>query len=99
MAYLQTQVEIDLAREVWDVMDACNLSGALRFWVDKVAPVVNEVCKSGTDERNRHPFHIMLTDKVAQLCCGVGVNGAAPMDAYWMVRKAIEAQGDGDAVR
>jgi hypothetical protein len=91
MAYLQTQAEIDLAREVWDVMDACNLSGVLRFWADKVNPVVNEVCKSGTDERNRHPFHVMMADKVAQLCCGVGVNGSAPTDAYWAVHKVLDA--------
>jgi len=93
MAYLETQGERDLAREVWDVMDACNLSGVLRFWANKVNPIVNEACKSGTDERNRHPFHMMLADKVAELCCGVGINGSAPSDAYWAVHKLLDAQG------
>ncbi len=92
--YLTTQAEKDLCREVYDVMDASNLSGVLHFWAERVNPVVLSACRELGLAPNCHPFHRMLSDKLAQLSAGEGVCNDAVIEAYQDVLRVVRSVAD-----
>lgn len=57
----------DLAKEALWIQCGCNLSGLVFGWARSMKRF-NELNPGiGTDERNRHPVHVLWSDKLASL--------------------------------
>jgi hypothetical protein len=61
----------DLAKEAYDVQNACNLSGVVHSF-SRVMTDLREIARAegweGTEKLNTHPVTIMFSSKIASLC-------------------------------
>lgn len=57
----------ELAQQVLDVQDACNLSGVVHSWSEAITNLRELMPTAGTDTINRHPINRLWADKVADL--------------------------------
>ena len=57
----------EIAQMVLAAQDACNLSGVVHSWSKVILPFLSTEKFKGMDERNRHPFSILLAYKCMAL--------------------------------
>ncbi len=57
----------ELAQQVLDVQDACNLSGVVHSWSEAITNLRQLMPSASTDAINRHPINKLWVDKVAHL--------------------------------
>jgi hypothetical protein len=80
-----------LAKEAYDVQDACNLSGvALSF--GKALSDLRDLrpANEGTDWLNTHPIAILWADKIASLTGIQTIGDQRVFDAYDKVRAILK---------
>lgn len=56
-----------LAQEVLDVQDACNLSGVVLAWGRSISELRSLLDDKSTDAINKHPINVMWASKVESL--------------------------------
>jgi len=80
-----------LAQEVLDVQDACNLSGVLGS-AYRAACDLRRVLDAGTDTINRHPIMVLWADKIAHLTDTQTIGNDRVSAAYRAVYAIVEAK-------
>lgn len=75
----------ELAQQVLDVQDACNLSGVVHAWSRAITNLRELMPTAGTDALNRHPINKLWADKVAHLTGTQYLMCQAVDDAYGVV--------------
>lgn len=81
----------ELAQQVLDVQDACNLSGVVHAWSAAITNLRELMPTAGTDAINRHPINKLWADKVAQLA-GVPCFGDDVTEAHKVVGEMAESK-------
>ena len=78
----------ELAKEAYDVQDACNLSGVVFGFARAMESLC--ACLPNTSERNTHPIVILWIDKLNHLAGIQDIGNDRVMAAYKAVRKLME---------
>lgn len=73
----------ELAKEVLEVQNACNLSGVVLSWGEAIVDLRNQSPGAGTDTINHHPINVMWAAKVNEL---VGLGFVDCSEAFQVVR-------------
>jgi len=82
----------DLAKEAYEVQDACNLSGVLLGAHEACSELLSHT--SSTEEAANHPIMRLWVDKIVSLA-GLSLNKESDdkvMDAYSHVRALMESR-------
>jgi len=79
----------ELAREAYEVQDACNLSGVAHGFARALSDL--RAHTSGTDETNTHPIAQLWADKIAHLTGTQGDSGDRIFVAYRAVHALMDA--------
>ena len=80
----------ELAKEAYDVQDACNLSGVVHSLAKAVGELWAQPDCEGTDWVNTHPVTVLFVDKLASLAGCQDVGNDAVTKAYDEVRRLME---------
>ena len=84
-----------LAQEVLDVQDACNLSGVVITWAVAIQELRETLrvaeLPNGTDDINRHPINVIWCDKCAHLTGIQAEPESMAADAYAQCRDLRDA--------
>lgn len=75
----------ELAQQVLDVQDACNLSGVVHAWSAAITNLRELMPTAGTEVINRHPINKLWADKVAHLTGTQNLLCQEVDDAYGVV--------------
>jgi hypothetical protein len=85
---------VDLARDAYNVQNACNLSGVIHSFahvIVRVRTLLESEGKGGTDAVNQHPVCVMYADKIGHLTGHQAVGGPAIEAAYDWYRAQVQA--------
>lgn len=77
MEHIDNRTFADLAKEVLQVQDACNLSGVVHSWsrsISRLRALLDAQKAGGTDAINGHFINVLWADKCASLagCQDIG---------------------------
>jgi len=81
----------ELAKEAYDVQNACNLSGVVISFSRAIADLKEMPDCQGSDWVHSHPVTVLYADKIASLT-GIQYLGAdGVIEAYQDIRKILES--------